>query len=597
MTLSELRQENLKSPRDYLRSVGIDGLRPLVIAAGFYFTFATAVVVTTLQTPYLPLLVLQKCLYIVGAFFFARHLGRRQFPLERYDLYSPLVLTACLTSGLCTALAGLTTPFSVYATVLLLGISFAEVSWPRAIFSWCVVWACWLAVFHNLPPREFVPELSKLVGIQLLSVPAMTLRISQALRHFKLVSELAAALEESEKMRQTLDSRVEQRTAELHAAHKDQERLQDQLMQSQKMESLGRLAGGVAHDFNNLLTVIMGNLELIRTVTSDNSESREYVDDAESAVKRAAEVTGHLLAFSRKELLKVRPINLQKLLEDSLKMVQRLIGEDIQLDSSLHCPDVQVEGDGMRLQQVLLNLVVNARDAMPSGGKLTIRLQQERPGEVIWSVSDTGCGMEHATAQRIFEPFFTTKPLGEGTGLGLSTVHGIVSMHSGKVTVTSQPGQGTTFTVTLPCLLQEGPGSLSGSHRPQPNQASGRLLLVEDDDQVRALTSRVLRLFGYQVQAFSSGDKALSWLSQQQPCDLLITDAVMPGMDGGRLAQSAQQLRPELPVLFISGYTDDRLSPFGISRGEGNFLAKPFTPAQLQNQIAEILENCSRVGP
>ncbi|MBS2035199.1 response regulator [bacterium] len=597
MSLRKFSQQNLTCPRDYMRSVGLDGLRPLVIAAAFYFAFATVVVVMTAPQRFLYLLVAQKITFILGAIFFARHLSARRFPVQRFDLYASVLLVACLISGLCTAAAGLSGPFGVYCTVMLLGVAFAEISWKRSILSWVLVWLCWLAVFHSLPFSELLAEVTKLVGIQLVAITAMALRLRISVRQFNLVRDLGAALEESETMRRTLDSRVEQRTAELHAAHQDQQKLQDQLTQSQKMESLGRLAGGVAHDFNNLLTVIMGNLELIRTCTPEQSESSEYIDDAESAAKRAAEVTGHLLAFSRKEVLKMRPIKLQKLLQDSLKMVHRLIGEDIQLISHLNCPNAQVEGDNMRLQQVLLNLVVNARDAMPSGGKLTISLDYGQPDELVWTVSDTGCGMSKATAARIFEPFYTTKPLGEGTGLGLSTVHGIVSMHSGKISVSSRPGQGSTFTLSLPCLNPNGSESLSGSNQPLPKTASGRLLLVEDDDQVRALTSRLLRLFGYDVQAFANGNKALSWLSEHRPCDLLITDAVMPEMDGGRLAQSAQELRPELPVLFISGYTDDRLAPFGIDRGEANFLAKPFTPAQLQNQVAGILKNCSHSGP
>lgn len=576
------------SYQDYLRSVSLEGLRPLVLAAAIYFAIAMIMLVRLAPPQWLAWLLLQKAIYMVLAFLFARHLKSGHFPLQRAETYSGLVLLMCLSSALITAAAGLPGPFSAYTAVLLLGIAMCEVSWGRAASFWLLIWAAWLAVFHSASFDQLLHEFSKLVGIQLIALPAFALRLRIARKQYQLVTELGQALERSELTRQSLDAAVEERTAELKAANLEQFRLQDQLVQSQKMESLGRLAGGVAHDFNNFLTVILGNLELIRSSELKDEDRQEYILDAESAVKRAAEVTGHLLAFSRKEVLNMRPVKIQNVVQESLRMVERLIGEDIQLISKLKCAGVRVEGDRSRLHQVLLNLVVNARDAMPGGGRLLIELNQHGK-EVLLQIKDTGCGIDQSIQKRILEPFFTTKPVGQGTGLGLSTVDGIVSMHSGRLSIQSQPGQGTTVTICLPIAAMSGQESLGRSTDSLRKSGQGRILLVEDNDQVRALTARVLKLLGYQVQALENGERALDWLKLHPEYDLLITDAVLPGIDGARLAEAVHQRLPKLPVLFISGYADDRLSHCGISKGENNFLAKPFSPAQLQSKLQDIL--------
>lgn len=577
------------SYRDYLRSQSLEALRPLVLAAATYFAIAMVLLVRFAPKAFLGLLLLQKAVYLGLALLFARHLKQGRYPLSRLETYSVLVLVMCLSSALVTAWAGLRGSFSAYSAVLLLGISMIEVSWRRAGAFWSVVWLAWLFVYRTSPQDQVLLEFSKLVGIQLVAIPALGMRLRMTRKQYRLIEELRDALVQSERARQGLDAAVEERTAELRGAHQEQGRLQEQLVQSQKMESLGRLAGGVAHDFNNFLTVILGNLELIRSDLPEE-DRQDFIRDAESAVNRAVEITGQLLAFSRKEVFRVEPVKIQSVVQDSLRMVERLIGEDVQLLPKLECPGVLVEGDRMRLQQVVLNLAVNARDAMPNGGKLLVDLTRQGSA-VLLKVSDTGCGMDEQTQKRILEPFFTTKPVGQGTGLGLSTVDGIVSMHSGQLSVTSQPGRGTTFTVSLPIASLAGSDSLSRSRAVLCKSGSGRILLVEDDDQVRRLTSRLLVLLGYEVQALADGEKTLAWLDSHQDYDVLITDAVMPGMDGGKLAEEVFKKLPNLPVLFISGYADDRLSHCGIAQGAGNFLAKPFTPAQLQAKLQDILQH------
>ena len=592
----------LGTEMDYLRSVSLEGLRPLVAAAIGYFLVAMFSLFWLAPPRYLPFLVAQKSLYILLGVVFFRHLRAGKFPLKRFDLYSTLVVLVCLSSGLFTALSGASGPFAVYCCVLILGVAMNEISGPRASGSWALIWACWALVYHSLPTHALLLEFSKLMGIQLLALPALALRIRISRRQYRLIQKLEEALHDSEQTRQGLDQAVEARTQQLQMAYEElslstqerermtllQEELQLQLLQSQKMESLGRLAGGVAHDFNNLLTVILGNLELLKLTDRKGAEFEELVEDARTAGKRAAEVTGHLLAFSRKQVMKVKPLRIQSEIQDSLKIVERLIGEDIQLSVRLNCSQGVVEADPSRLQQVLMNLVVNARDAMPNGGKLEIGLR-EVGGEIELTVKDTGCGIDPSVQPRIFEPFFTTKGVGEGTGLGLSTVHGIVKMHSGRLTVQSKPGQGSTFSIYLPSFGSPASDS-QGSSLVTAGGNSGRVLLVEDDDQVRNLTTRLLQIFAYTVKGLESGEKALRWLETEPNYDLLITDAVMPGMDGGKLGQAVQTKLPHLPVLFISGYTDDRLCRFGIHRGECNFLAKPFSPAQLQTAVAEILK-------
>ncbi|HUJ38967.1 MAG TPA: PAS domain S-box protein [Candidatus Acidoferrales bacterium] len=388
----------------------------------------------------------------------------------------------------------------------------------------------------------------------------------------------------------------------------EQKRLEDQLRQAQKMEAVGRLAGGVAHDFNNLLMVIQGHTSLLSERLQEGSAERRSVDQIHKSSERAASLTRQLLAFSRMQVMQPRVLDLNTVVADTGKMLRRVIGEDIELilryDSGLG----RVKADPGQIEQVLLNLVVNARDAMPNGGKVVIetcnllldetaarRITSLEPGSyVVLSVSDTGVGMDPETQSHIFEPFFTTKEQGKGTGLGLATVYGIVQQSGGHITVYSQPGQGATFRLYLPRV--EEPADRGSGIRPRPKipKGSETILLVEDETEVRELTREALRRGGYAVLEARDGESALR-LSQNYTgtIHLLLSDVVMPNMGGPELAGRLLEMRPQLKVLYMSGYSEF------ISAGHGEigpltyFLQKPFSLESLGKKVREILDEVS----
>ncbi|MBX3400768.1 MAG: PAS domain S-box protein [Gemmataceae bacterium] len=379
---------------------------------------------------------------------------------------------------------------------------------------------------------------------------------------------------------------------------------EERFRQSQKMEAVGRLAGGVAHDFNNLLTIINGYGELVLGGLQPNDPNRELIREMVTAGERAAGLTRQLLAFSRKSIIEPKLLDLKVVVTDVERMLRRVVGEDIQLAVAADPEIGTVRADQGHVEQVLLNLVVNARDAMPTGGKLTIEVRNveldetytrdhpdARPGPyVVLAVADTGCGMDAATVSRIFEPFFSTK--GEhGTGLGLATVHGIVKQSGGHVAVYSELGRGTTFKVYLPQAENLTPARGSRLTRSPLARGGETILLVEDEDGVRALTRHVLRNCGYTVLEAQEGAEALRLISEHLGrIDLLVTDVVMPRMGGREVAQRVTELHPGVKVLFLSGYTDDAIVRHGILEAEVSFLQKPFTPASLAAKIREVLD-------
>jgi two-component system cell cycle sensor histidine kinase/response regulator CckA len=386
----------------------------------------------------------------------------------------------------------------------------------------------------------------------------------------------------------------------------ERKRLEDQFRQSQKMEAIGQLAGGVAHDFNNLLTVIAGNAELLfENPTLDSPHARECLQDIKQAGLKAASLTRQLLAFSRKQLLAPELLNLNDLIANLEKMLRRLIGEDIVLVTDL-APDLWlVKADPGQIEQVLLNLAVNSRDAMQQGGRLTITTANavldhdllringpSRSGDaVLLSVQDTGCGMDEITRARIFEPFFTTKEVGKGTGLGLATVYGIVSQSNGHIEVSTEVGHGTTFHIYLP-RHQQLAASIEGT-APGPIEPRGTetVLLVEDEDMVRNLLRDILVQAGYTVLEARHGTEAVRVCEQYgAPIHLVITDVVMPEMGGTELVRRLTHLRPQINFLYISGYTDDALIRQGMRREEVSFLHKPFTRQVLTQKVRDILD-------
>jgi signal transduction histidine kinase/ActR/RegA family two-component response regulator len=382
------------------------------------------------------------------------------------------------------------------------------------------------------------------------------------------------------------------RIEQLIVGHK---RLEEQLLQSQKMEAVGRLAGGVAHDFNNLLTVITGYAALLRE--SIGSGKLGEVEEIEKAALRAAAMTHKLLAFSRKQVWQPRIFSPNSVVTGMEELLRRLIGEDVLLVTILGSNLANVKADPHQLEQVIMNLAVNARDAMPGGGRLILEtrnihldagFQTLHPGAyVLLSVSDNGQGMDSDTAARIFEPFFTTKELGKGTGLGLSTVHGIVEQSGGLVTVESAPGAGATFRVYLPI------DTSAAEDSPQTPTSvvigrTGTVLVVEDEYSLRRLVLKILSGAGYRVIDAVNGEEALVLASRHPSIDLVLTDVVMPGVSGPELAARLRASRPELTVLYMSGYDRALIDQKTIDRNAG-FLPKPFSPRALLARIAELI--------
>jgi two-component system cell cycle sensor histidine kinase/response regulator CckA len=384
----------------------------------------------------------------------------------------------------------------------------------------------------------------------------------------------------------------------------EQNHLEEQLRQSQKMDAVGQLAGGMAHDFNNLLTVINGYSELAISRLQRDSPLYSAMEQIKKAAMRAAALTRQLLAFSRKQVLLPTIVDLNELISELEKMLNRLIGEDVLLRTKL-APDAgRVKADRGQIEQVVMNLVINARDAMPSGGELTVETQNVvltedfarqhfgvSPGAyVMLAVSDTGVGMSAETKARIFEPFFTTKEAGKGTGLGLSTVYGIIQQSGGSVWVYTEVGRGTTFKVYLPHFADDSLRSKPTSAPAGVNQGTETILLTEDDEMVRTLATEVLTRYGYQVLEAANGREAISIVeNNSRPIHLLITDVVMPGMHGRELADRLTSLRPGLKILFMSGYTDRAIVHEQVV-DEKTFLQKPFSPQRLASKIREILD-------
>jgi PAS domain S-box-containing protein len=379
----------------------------------------------------------------------------------------------------------------------------------------------------------------------------------------------------------------------------EQRQLEEQFRQAQKMESVGRLAGGIAHDFNNLLTVINGTAELAALDLPRDAPMRADLLQIRQAGDRAASLTRQLLALSRQQILKPAVINLTAVVRGMQSMLRRLIGEHVDLAFRLDDTLGHIKADPSQIEQVILNLAVNAQDAMPDGGTLSIETagvyidsgdhQAPREGRyAMLAVTDTGIGMDEATRQRIFEPFFTTKEVGKGTGLGLSTVYGIVQQSEGGVFVYSEPGRGSTFKVYLPQVedLPVAPPSFEIGDQ----SGTETILLVEDEPALRSLTKRILSSAGYTVLDADGGDKALAVLAAHSgPVHVLLTDVVMPGMNGRDLATRVVAMRPDIRVLFASGYTDDAIFRHGVLDDGSRFLSKPYAPGELRRKIREAL--------
>jgi len=384
----------------------------------------------------------------------------------------------------------------------------------------------------------------------------------------------------------------------------ERKKLEAQLLQAQKMDAIGRLAGGVAHDFNNLLTVITGYTELLIMHTDGRPCPLRDLKQIQRAAERAASLTRQLLAFSRQQVLQTTEVDLNEIVHDIQKMLARLIGEDVELATILDPQLGQVSADPAQMEQVIMNLAVNARDAMPTGGRLSIETKNvfmdesyanhhldAPPGSyVMLAFSDTGHGMDQETMKHVFEPFFTTKGVGKGTGLGLATVHGIVTQSGGCILVYSEPGHGTTFKIYLPQVQREKVDGIPSEPRAVTGGAE-TILVVEDEEALRTLTKRVLEDHGYTVIAAQNGPAAIAMFRQAvTPIDLLLTDMIMPGdLNGAEVAKKLREISPELKVIYMSGYTNHVLVDRTLLGGEAAFLQKPFTPDVLLQELRNVL--------
>jgi PAS domain S-box-containing protein len=386
--------------------------------------------------------------------------------------------------------------------------------------------------------------------------------------------------------------------------------LENQLRHSQKMEAVGRLAGGVAHDFNNLLTVISGYSDLILAAPKDEESVAESARLINEAGSRAAALTQQLLGFSRQSMLRPEMLDINEAVTEAGKLLRRLLGSDIEFRTVLHPELHQVKVDPGQLDQVLMNLAINARDAMPGGGKLTIEtsnvllsddyvathLDCKSGPHVMLAVSDTGCGMDREVVARVFEPFFTTKEKGKGTGLGMATVFGIVQQSGGCIHVYSEPGHGTMFKIYLPAVA--GPILSAGDTATRLGiRGAETVLLVEDDERIRELALSTLERFGYTMLAAANGNEALRIAADHRgTLDLLLTDVVIPTVSGPELAKRIQVLFPEVRVLFMSGYTDDAVMRLGLLQGTVSFIQKPFGQVDLARKVREVLDADSEPG-
>ena len=467
---------------------------------------------------------------------------------------------------------------------------------------------------HELSPAEYSPTVATGIGFYApMSIPIITAALQDAVEYgtpFDLDLELITATGRRISVRATGVATTEQgRTTKVTGAFQDvteRKRIEAQLIQSQRLEAVGQLAGGIAHDFNNLLTAIRGYSEFARRGLEEGDHRRSDIDEVIANADRAAALIRQLLAFSRRQVLQPQVLDPAAIVEGIVPMLRRLLGEQVELTMHTAPGLGSVKVDSSQLEQVIVNLAVNARDAMPDGGKLIIELGNVEfdadyvsahtvavPGPyVLLAVSDTGVGMDAETQAFIFQPFFTTKEQGQGTGMGLATVYGIVKQSGGFIYVYSEPGQGTTFRIYLPRVAGERPAAGAETPAARPSSSGTEtILLVEDEPAVRSFARRTLEEQGYIVLEAASGAGALSIVaSHAGPIALLVTDVVMPGLQGYQLAEQLAAGRPELRVLYLSGFTENSMIHHGVPDNGVAFLAKPFSTDALGEAVRRVLD-------
>ena len=518
-----------------------------------------------------------------------------------------VVLSATAIELMIVRFQGVASPY--YAGMILLVISVLAFIPARFLFH--LVIAVLVQLIYTIPllavgaasgRREFV------ITNVFLALISATLLFMRYLSSKSLIEELGLRYD-LERHRIHLEEIVAERTAELAGAigqlrteMAERQRLRGELLQAQKMESIGRLAGGVAHDFNNILTAIMSYAELSLMKLSEDHPLWTHIAAIRDASERAADLTRQLLAFSRKQVLEMSVVDLNEVIQDVSKLLTRLIGEDIVLEIRPRAARSTIRADRGQVEQVIMNLAVNARDAMPKGGTLVIEtslvpaeepiLRALGPEEcVMLTVADTGEGMRDEVKERIFDPFFTTKELGKGTGLGLATVYGIVKQHNGHISVDSAPERGAIFRVYFP-LVVRGEADQRRYDDPVLLRGNETVLVVEDDETIRNLSREVLEPLGYRVLITASGEEALAACAKQPGAiHILLTDVVMPGMQGTQLAEILRSKCPGIKVLFMSGYTPDALATQGLLEPGVALVHKPLRPADLARHLRQVLDS------
>jgi signal transduction histidine kinase/ActR/RegA family two-component response regulator len=588
--------------------IGTEALQPAALVVGLVFVvFAVYNWIAFPAPARVPVTLYDLALIVLGFALYA--LCRRVTITPRGAHLGAAVLSfGVLGNILLAAALGSNPLFSYYVAVLVIA-SVGSVLSPRWAISIAVgEVAAWAVVAYGILPGGVV-RLHVFVMLSSLAVAAIVhlgryrartrileLRTGDARRE----QALQRALAEADEARRGLDRKVEERTAALRTELEERERLEEQLRHAQKLEAVGRLAGGIAHDFNNLLTVIRMSLLTVAEPGLPPDDLRDALRDATDATDRAAALTHDLLAFARKQTLERTTVAVADVLGGVERMIRRVSEASIRLEVRT-APDVgQIVADRHQVEQVLLNLAINACDAMGNRGILTIAADtvelgegsRIRPGRYIRiAVTDTGTGMDDATRRSVFEPFFTTKEVGRGTGLGLAVAHGIVTQHGGQIDVESELGKGSTFTVLLPPARGASPRSIAAAAaKPQAALASETLLVVEDEAAVRRAVQRNLERLGYRVIAACDGEDALRLIESHGEVDLLLSDVVMPGIDGPELACRLREKWRDLPVLFVTGYSADRLARSGAVGPHDRVLEKPYQLEELTRTLRQMLE-------
>jgi signal transduction histidine kinase/CheY-like chemotaxis protein len=593
-----------------LGEIALDGLRPAAFTVGMLFLFFAIYNATTFSSAGSNWLVACDVAIVALGFGLLWASRRFTFSAQRVHVAAAVVSLAVLADILLAASIGACPYFTIYVVVLIVSSAGSVVytRWAVAIASAELVgWA--LTAFHLMSRDEIIRNglivMSSLAAAFIVHVGRVRAlaRIRQ-LRAGDIEREIALknALADADEARRGLDKKVSERTIELRSELDERKRLEEQLRHSQKMEAVGRLAGGVAHDFNNLLTVIRMSVEALVDVAANDADAQEAIDDARDATNRAADLTHDLLAFARKQTLDRKDVGVADILHGMERMVRRVMPASIKLVVDIAEDAGQVLADKNQIEQVLLNLAINACDAMGDRGTLSVRAdttmvsskeaaqRHVTPGSYVrLAVTDTGTGIDEKTLAAIFEPFFTTKEVGRGTGLGLAVAHGIVAQHGGQIEVESEVGKGSTFIVLLPRSRPSIREVAVDTPLPPKSRNGETVLLVEDEPAVRRAVQRTIERLGYRVLPANDGEDALRIAESLNEIDLLLSDVVMPGIDGPELASRLRARWPDLRVLFLTGYSSNRLARSDAVGPGDRVLQKPYQVGELARAMRGML--------